>query len=449
MSEAHSADGSVLGRARRPIRIGVLSFHNSKETKALLNAIQALGHDPVWLRESNTRSWMSNGVIKIEPDVDVVINRLLTSQAGQPLADLGVASSLAAARPVLNRPAAVINAMHKFSAAATLVTAGISVPDAYMPLAADDPATRPHRFLGKVVLRPAIGTHGNGMELLDDADPVSPTVAQRRAFLQQFLESDAARPFDVRIYVVDGTIIGAMKRIAPADDWRTNVARGGRIEDFTPHLPRQVGALAVRATDVLDLDYAGVDLLCNRDTWYVLEVNPTAGFTGLFAATGVNPAPHIVALAIGRVDGTVDGEYTEALATTLDDSVPDCKPPSVPEPDRPTEIGFTERVLLCGAAAQHQSVAKVDTGAKRTSVDLPIAASIGAGPIVGTTRVRSGMQTDSQIRPLVELDVKLVDRWHTIVASLEDRSHMNYPVLLGRDILSGYQIDINQRVDEE
>ncbi len=37
-------------------RVGVLSPHNSKETKAILNAVRALGHEPVWIRDENTSS---------------------------------------------------------------------------------------------------------------------------------------------------------------------------------------------------------------------------------------------------------------------------------------------------------------------------------------------------------------------------------------------------------
>ena len=38
-------------------------------------------------------------------------------------------------------------------------------------------------------------------------------------------------------------------------------------------------------------------------------------------------------------------------------------------------------------------------------------------------------------------------RQHTVTASVEDRSHMDYPLLLGRDILGNYQVDVSKRVD--
>jgi hypothetical protein len=34
---------------------------------------------------------------------------------------------------------------------------------------------------------------------------------------------------------------------------------------------------------------------------------------------------------------------------------------------------------------------------------------------------------------------------HTVTASVEDRSHMDYPLLLGRDILEHYHVDVTKR----
>lgn len=449
MSEAFATGRTVPEEPPTSVRVGILSFHNSKETKAICNAVRALGHQPVWLREENTRTWMENGTLHFDPDVDVVANRLLTTKASQPLDDLGVATSYAAARPVLNAPETVMRAMHKYGAAATLAAAGLPVPDAYMAFAHQTINNGEHPVDERTVHKPAIGTNGDRMELVDANETVAPHIARRRSFLQQFLETDAEQPFDVRVYIVDDHIVGAMKRYAPADEWRTNVALGGEVEGISDDLPTDAARLATQATNVLDLDYAGVDLLRRGDTWYVLEVNATAGFKGFFEATGVSPAPYIAKLAIKRADGHVDADHLTELVTTLDDSVPECKPTIDSKPDVPETVGYTERVAVSGGQKIEYAVAKSDTGARRTSIDIDIAAAIRAGPVVDTTRVKSGTRNGHQKRPLVELDLKLGDQWHTTTASIEDRSHMNYPVLLGRDVLRGYRVDIEQRVDEE
>lgn len=52
------------------VRVGVLSHHNSEETKAILNAIDALGHTPVWIHEENFSAHLDDAHHRIQPDVD-------------------------------------------------------------------------------------------------------------------------------------------------------------------------------------------------------------------------------------------------------------------------------------------------------------------------------------------------------------------------------------------
>ena len=449
MREGSGSDPSGTTDAASPVRVGVLSFHNSKETKAICNAVQALGHEPVWLREENTRSWIEDESLRFDPDVEIVANRLLMTKAAEPLDDLGIATAYAASRPVLNPPEVVVQALHKYGAAARLTTAGIPVPDAYIAFSQRTINEGSRLTNEKAVHKSVIGTNGDRMSIVDADDVVAPHIARRRAFLQEFIDTGTERPYDVRAYVVGDRVVGAMKRYAPSDEWRTNVAVGGEVEDFTADLPEEAARLSREAADVLDLDYAGVDLLCRDGTWYVLEVNVTAGFKGLFEATGVSPAPYIAALAIERVGGDVDADRVASLATVLDDSVPDCKPSIDPEPEEAMAIGYTERVTVSAGQRAVDVIAKSDTGARRTSIDFDVAAETGAGPILKTVRVKSGSHQRRQKRPLVEIDVKIGNRWQTVTASVENRSHMNYPVLLGRDVLDGYRVDVTKREREE
>lgn len=77
-----------------PVRVGVLSLHNSKETKAILNAVEALGHTPEWLRKENTAIRIRDDAVTLEPDVDVVINRLLLSRTEHPMEALCLGNSI-------------------------------------------------------------------------------------------------------------------------------------------------------------------------------------------------------------------------------------------------------------------------------------------------------------------------------------------------------------------
>ncbi|OTF01910.1 RimK/LysX family protein [Halorubrum sp. SD683] len=429
------------------VSVGVLSLHNSKETKAILNAVEALGHTGVWLREENLCVDIEDGTATLDPNVDVIANRLLLSKTEHPAELLGLALSLSRLRPMLNRPRNVLTAFHKFATATALVDTEVSLPDATLALDADRLNREKGKFGDEVVYKTAIGTHGGGTWKIGAGEQVNPRIGERYAFLQQLIERDSDRHQDIRVYVVDGEIVGTMRRFAPENDWRTNVALGGSVEGVDD-LPEAAAGMALEAADIVGLDYAGIDLVEGEDGWHLLEVNPTAGFKGLFKATGVSPAPRIAKLAIETAGGEVDDERVAELATELDDSMPEAV---ATEPERQAEetttIGYTEDVLVSGTSGTERVVAKSDTGAARTSIDTRLAAEIGAGPIKSMTKVRSGSVKSGKARPVVDIVVGVGGDRHTVAASLEDRGHMDYQLLLGRDILQHYRVDVRRRSD--
>ncbi|WP_049889130.1 RimK family alpha-L-glutamate ligase [Natronolimnohabitans innermongolicus] len=433
-----------------PVTVGVLSLHTSKETKAILNAVEDLGHDTEWLRAENTTISVTDGSVVLEPDVDVIANRMLLSNTEQPAEELGLANTFAQLVPTLNEPSTVLTAIHKLSTAATLAANDVRTPDVTLALSGQQLNAARERYGEEAVYKTAIGTHGGGTWKVGPNDPINAKVGNRYAFLQELIDRDDDRHFDARVYVVGGEIISAMYRYAPDNDWRTNVALGGSVEDATDDLPEEARDMARRAAGAIGLDYAGVDLVEGDEGWFVLEVNPTAGFKGLYEATQISPAPHIAKLAIERAGGEVDDDRVADLSNVLDDSRPTAQPVETTTPDaEPSVIGYTEEVVLSGTSGSKTVLAKSDTGATRTSIDTSLAADIGAGPIKSITRVRSGSSKTAKSRPVVDVVVGVGGNQHTVTASVEDRSHMDYPVILGRDILGNYQVDVGRRADRD
>ncbi|MFP8954020.1 RimK family alpha-L-glutamate ligase [Natrialbaceae archaeon A-arb3/5] len=431
-----------------PVTVGVLSLHTSKETKAILNAIEALGHESEWLRTENTTVSVADGSVTLEPSVDVIANRMLLSSTEQPAEELGLANTFSQLVPTLNEPAAVLTAIHKLSTATTLASNDVPTPDVTLALSGEQLNAVRERYGEEAVYKTAIGTHGGGTWKVGPSDPVNAKVGNRYAFLQELIDRDDVRHRDVRVYVVGDEVISAMYRYAPDNDWRTNVALGGTVENATDELPEEVREIARRAADAVGLDYAGVDLVESDEGWFVLEVNPTAGFKGLYEATHVSPAPYIAKLAIERGGGEVDEQQVRDLSSVLDDSQPTAQPVQTVQQDgEPAVIGYTEEVVLSGTSGSTSVVAKSDTGATRTSIDTALAADIGAGPIKSITRIRSGSSKTAKSRPVVDVVVGVGGNQHTVTASVEDRNHMDYPVLLGRDILENYRVDVSRRTD--
>ncbi|MDR0570337.1 MAG: RimK family alpha-L-glutamate ligase [Clostridiales Family XIII bacterium] len=113
----------------------------------------------------------------------------------------------------------------------------------------------------------------------------------RPMILQEFISSSAGR--DVRINVVGGEPAAAMYRYSASGDFRANLTNGGLMKAWTPDAAQL--EMAVRATEALGLDYAGVDILFGRDGEPILcEVNSNAHFKNIYECTGVNTAELII-----------------------------------------------------------------------------------------------------------------------------------------------------------
>jgi len=64
-------------------------------------------------------------------------------------------------------------------------------------------------------------------------------------------------------------------------------------------------------------------------------------------------------------------------------------------------------------------------------------------------KIRSGSVRSGRSRPVVDVVVGVGGTQHTVAASVEDRSHMDYSMLLGRDALEHRQVDVRRRADTD
>jgi RimK family alpha-L-glutamate ligase len=297
------------------MRVAILSATAGWHTDELTAALHAHGHESCVVPYEGLVASMGtvrgSGRLISEPasllDADAVLARIIPHGSLEQIIYRVNALHWIEARgiPVVNSPRSIERTVDKFYTTALLEECGIDVPETVVCERTDD-ALAAVRAMGDVVFKPLFGSMGRGMVRVSDPEMafrVARTLEDIRAvfYVQRAIDHGGR---DVRVFVVGGRVVGAIERKAVAGDWRTNVARGGtaRPIDLSPDWSE----VAVRATDAVGADYAGVDLLPGRDgRLYVLEVNGIPGWRGLQEATGIRVADividHLEALVRTRI----------------------------------------------------------------------------------------------------------------------------------------------------
>ncbi len=111
-----------------------------------------------------------------------------------------------------------------------------------------------------------------------------------RVIVQEFIKE--SRGVDIRAFVVDGRVVGAMKRTGKEGEFRSNLHRGGTAQLI--ELTHEEEVTAIKASKALGLHVAGVDLLQSDRGPLVIEVNSSPGLEGIEAATKQDIAGEIV-----------------------------------------------------------------------------------------------------------------------------------------------------------
>jgi ribosomal protein S6--L-glutamate ligase len=123
---------------------------------------------------------------------------------------------------------------------------------------------------------------GRGVFLIENkADLDAYTHARHVAYIQEYLPIDR----DIRVVVIGGVVVHAYWRIAKQGEFRTNVARGGRIS-LDP-VPEAAVDLARRAANACGWDDVGMDICCHDGQYAILEANMKYGREG-FRAAGID-----------------------------------------------------------------------------------------------------------------------------------------------------------------
>ena len=185
---------------------------------------------------------------------------------------------------VLNGPPALLAAHDKLLTARILHHGHLPHP-ATQIVYGDQPSVT---LTPPLVLKPRFGSWGLGVTLCEDDDAVAAALDAARdepwyrahgALVQELVPPLG---FDLRVVVAGDEIVGAISRVAPAGEWRTNVALGARREPVVPS--PTVSALALTAARTVGAAFVGVDLLPDGfGGWTILELNGAVEVTSEYS----------------------------------------------------------------------------------------------------------------------------------------------------------------------
>jgi ribosomal protein S6--L-glutamate ligase len=134
-------------------------------------------------------------------------------------------------------------------------------------------------FIGKVARGSAMG---RGVFLIQNPDDLAAYLQSVDvAYIQEYLPVDR----DIRVVIIGKRIVHSYWRLAPANEFRTNVAVGGQIS-LEP-VPGKALNLAMHIGCTCRWDDVGIDICQYNGKFYVLEANMKYGKEG-FRKAGID-----------------------------------------------------------------------------------------------------------------------------------------------------------------
>lgn len=204
---------------------------------------------------------------------------------------------------ILNPVAGIARAQHKFDSLEELAEAGLAVPRTFVTrttLSVDEAL----EFCGglPIIMKLVRGSQGQGVVFVDSLPTLKSLLGAvigtgNNIVMQQYIPEASAS--DIRTLILDGRIVGSIRRVTSLGEFRSNVHRGGRPEPI--EITGNEQALCLRAAKLFGLRLAGVDFVRTPRGTVFLEVNPNPGFEGFERGTGIDVASQIVTTLTGLI----------------------------------------------------------------------------------------------------------------------------------------------------
>jgi ribosomal protein S6--L-glutamate ligase len=199
---------------------------------------------------------------------------------------------------------ALVRSRDKLRSLQVLARAGLGLPKTVFTNYSKDTEAVIEKVGGApCIIKLLEGTQGVGVILAETKSAATSVLdafqgLQARVIVQEFIKE--ANGSDIRAFVVDGVVVGAMKRQGKEGEFRSNLHRGGTAE--VVELTEEEENAALKAARVLGLGVAGVDMLRSNNGPKIMEVNSSPGLEGIEKATDKDIAKAIIRFIERHVD---------------------------------------------------------------------------------------------------------------------------------------------------
>ncbi|MEE4115066.1 MAG: 30S ribosomal protein S6--L-glutamate ligase [Marinilabiliaceae bacterium] len=283
------------------MKIVILSRNSSLySTRRLVEAAREKGHEAVVidhlkcvieLEKKNPKIYYNGSYLD---DIDAVIPRIGASVTFYGTAVVRQFEMMKVFTAIESQ--ALVRSRDKLRSLQVLARAGVGLPKTVFTNYAKDVDHVISSVGGApLVLKLLEGTQGLGVVLAETQNAANSVMEafnglRARVIAQQYIKESGGA--DIRAFVVDGVVVGAMKRQGKEGEFRSNLHRGGTASLI--ELTDEEDTTARKATKAMGLGIAGVDMLQSSKGPLVLEVNSSPGLEGIEAATGKDIAKEII-----------------------------------------------------------------------------------------------------------------------------------------------------------
>lgn len=282
-----------------PDKVGILSSQRGYHVLDLEEAVRNRGHEPVFYNITRMAGWIGNDPAlqvrgeSIDQCRALLVRTIPTGSLEQIIFRMDALHRIESLGVrVVNSASSIERTVDKYYTSFILADAGIPTP---RTLVSEDfqTALAACRKMGDVVLKPLFGSEGKGIVRISEEETAYRVLRswELNRYIYCVQEYIPHHQEDIRAFVVGGEVVAAMRR--RGTKWKTNFSQGAKIEPV--ELSAEMETLALKATRLIHLDYAGVDLMTAEDgRTYVVEINSIPGWRGLQKITSRKIADCII-----------------------------------------------------------------------------------------------------------------------------------------------------------